>query len=293
MSLEGEPVPVRGGYLWAFRSGSGVPLILCHGGPGLWDYTKPIADLITDVAEVLRFDQRGCGLSKCGPPYTLEGAVEDLDTIRSHFGVEMPILAGHSWGASLCLVYALRHPTRVRGIIYLSGVGSDPSWEERFIARRKEQLAAWQDQRPQRLWTEMQTAAPETRERLLREYAELTWPLDFADPTFGRTQVPSMIREGAFMNVAAFPLLEEAQKELEGRTLENHVGTIQVPVLVIHGLLDPRPFESAQRLAASLPNSRFVGLEGVGHHAALEAPNRLRAEMRSFILSLASPKPLT
>jgi len=286
MSLGGEPVPVAGGYLWAFRTGSGVPLILCHGGPGLWDYTGPIAELITDIAEVVRFDQRGCGFSKCDPPYTLAGAVEDLDAVRSHFGFDSPVLAGHSWGASLCLAYALRYPGRVSALIYISGVGSDPAWQERFIARRDELLTKPQRQRLQELWSAMQTAPLGEREKLLRQHAELSWPNDFANPDFGRTQVSSILRKGTFLNTEAFSLADEAQRELEGKPLEDRLGSIQVPVLVIHGLLDPRPFESARRLADSLPKGRFVGLEGVGHHAVLEAPERLRKEMREFILGL-------
>jgi proline iminopeptidase len=291
MSLEGEPVPVTGGYLWAFRSGSGVPVILCHGGPGLWDYTKPIADLITDVAEVIRFDQRGCGLSKCGPPYTLAGAVDDLDAVRRHFEAESPVLAGHSWGASLCLAYALRYPERVRGLIYLSGVGSDPTWGEKFVARRDELLTETQRGRLKELRSTMATSPASEQDKLLREFAEISWPNDFADPDFGRTQLSSILRDGSVLNTDALAIAEEAEHELEGVPLEGKLGTLRIPALVIHGLLDPRPYETSRRLAAALPNARFVGLEGVGHHAALEAPDRLRKEMREFILGLETWSP--
>jgi proline iminopeptidase len=292
MSLSEEPVLVEGGNLWTWRSGAGGPLILCHGGPGLWDYTKPIADLIEDVAEVVRFDQRGCGRSTCGPPFTLDGAVADLDAVRDHFRMDSAIFAGHSWGATLCLAYALRHPSRVRSIIYLSGVGSDPTWSDRFRNRRDELLTASERQRLQELWSRLMDLAPDDQGPTLREYANLAWPIDFADRSFGRTKVSSILRDGAFVNLAATPLATEANARLTGDALESQLPSLRCPVLVVHGLSDPRPFDSAQRLAATLPDGKFIGLKGVGHHAMLEAPFHLQEQLRPFIRETTAHSPV-
>ncbi|MDO0936839.1 hypothetical protein QQY66_35900 [Streptomyces sp. DG2A-72] len=40
--------------LWASRSGRGEPLVLCHGGPGLWDMFEDVAALLADTATVVR-----------------------------------------------------------------------------------------------------------------------------------------------------------------------------------------------------------------------------------------------
>lgn len=291
MDPDGERVAVDGGYLTAWRSGHGAPVILCHGGPGLWDYTRPIADLFTDVAEIVRFDQRGCGRSRCGPPYTLDRAVSDVEAVRQHFQIASPILAGHSWGASLCLAYALRHPSRVRGILYLSGTGSDPNWVEGFRKRRNERLTDAGRLRLQELWGRLTESPPDTQGPTLREYAELAWPLDFGDTAFGQTQVSVLLRDGAIMNTASFGLADEASAELVGEVAEPRLRSIRSPVLVIHGTADPRPIGSAERLASLLPKGRFVGLPGVGHHAALEAPDQLRDLLRSFVREVGDPRP--
>jgi proline iminopeptidase len=57
--------------LWVERTGggSGVPLVLCHGGPGLWDYLDDVAGLLYDKTRVIRWDQRGCGRSQRRGPY--------------------------------------------------------------------------------------------------------------------------------------------------------------------------------------------------------------------------------
>ena len=38
--------------LWSLLSGTGPPLILCHGGPGMWDYLGPVAGMV-DVAQLV------------------------------------------------------------------------------------------------------------------------------------------------------------------------------------------------------------------------------------------------
>jgi pimeloyl-ACP methyl ester carboxylesterase len=57
--------------LWTTRTGTGEPLVLCHGGPGFWDTFEDLAGLLADVAAVHRWDQRGCGRSERRGPYTV------------------------------------------------------------------------------------------------------------------------------------------------------------------------------------------------------------------------------
>jgi proline iminopeptidase len=53
-------------------------------------------------------------------------AVADLEALRAHWGLPTWVVGGHSFGATLALAYALTHPDRTRGLIYLSGTGVDP-----------------------------------------------------------------------------------------------------------------------------------------------------------------------
>src|SRR5262245_46502587 len=110
-----DVVPVTaddGVALFVRRSGTGPAMVLCHGGPGLWDYFGPLASLLDDGATVVRWDQRGCGRSECAGPYTVDRMVADLDQIRAHLGIERWIVGGHSWGAQLALEYVAAHPHR-------------------------------------------------------------------------------------------------------------------------------------------------------------------------------------
>ena len=106
--IEREVVTDDGVRLWTVEDGTGPTLVLCHGGPGQWDYLGPVSSMLRDIARVVRWDQRGCGRSSPAPVQSVMRAVEDLETIRDAFGVEDWIVGGHSWGASLALQYRAR-----------------------------------------------------------------------------------------------------------------------------------------------------------------------------------------
>ena len=114
-----------GTALWTTVGGHGQPVVLCHGGPGLWDYLEDLADLLAGERTAVRYDQRGCGRSGgLDGPFTLERAVADLDQLRSTLGVERWAVLGHSWGADLALRYAVAHPERATAVVYVGGVGA-------------------------------------------------------------------------------------------------------------------------------------------------------------------------
>lgn len=102
----------------------GIPVIVLHGGPGggcspaMRRYFDPT------VYRVVLFDQRGCGRSR--PHASIEAnttwhLVADIETIRKTLEIDHFICFGGSWGATLALIYAIRHPERVRQLV-LRGV---------------------------------------------------------------------------------------------------------------------------------------------------------------------------
>jgi proline iminopeptidase len=133
-------VSSAGTRLWTVTQGSGVASLLCNGGPGCCDYLAPVAALLDDIAQIIRFEARGCGRSDAVPPYTLATSLADLEAIRRHYGVERWIVGGHSAGADLALAYALEYPEQVLGIICMSGgrVHNDRE-RHRIYSKRRDQ----------------------------------------------------------------------------------------------------------------------------------------------------------
>ncbi|WP_346731463.1 alpha/beta fold hydrolase [Actinacidiphila reveromycinica] len=75
MGADETVVADDGTRLWATRAGAEAPVLLCHGGPGLWDFLGGLAGLLADRFAVHRWDQRGCGRSQRRGPYASPGRV--------------------------------------------------------------------------------------------------------------------------------------------------------------------------------------------------------------------------
>lgn len=98
----------------------GLPVVFLHGGPGAG--VSPYHRRFFDPARyrIVLFDQRGAGKST---PYadlrnnTTWHLVSDIETIRTHLGIERWGVFGGSWGSTLSLAYSQTHPERVLGLV--------------------------------------------------------------------------------------------------------------------------------------------------------------------------------
>ena len=266
------------------RQGTGPPLVLCHGGPGLWDYLEPVADMVDDLAIVYRYDQRACGRSSGEPPFDVASAVADLEALRRHWRLDSWTVGGHSWGASLALAYALEHPDRTAGLIYLSGTGVDPVWHSEYHANQAALLTPDERLRLDELKGEIFYASGEERRALDRELCEIVWSTDFGDRSRARELARSLWRDDVQINHRVNRELgEDARRVFESESLRQRLAQLQVPALVAHGEADPRPLWIAADLATRLPRAHFVPLAGVGHFPWLEQPDLLRRTLRVFL----------
>jgi proline iminopeptidase len=124
-----------GHTLYWEEHGSGIPIVVCHGGPGgsLNRATLKLLDLRR--WRVILFDQRGCGLStprdstKANTTWEL---VADMERLREACGLEKWAIWGGSWGTTLALAYASRHGDRVLGMV-LRGVCLMEPWEQEWL----------------------------------------------------------------------------------------------------------------------------------------------------------------
>ena len=98
----------------------GKPAVFLHGGPG--SGCSPDHRRLFDPERycVLLFDQRGCGRST--PAASLENnttwhLVDDMERLRTMLGLEHWLVFGGSWGSTLALAYAQKHPQRVSALV--------------------------------------------------------------------------------------------------------------------------------------------------------------------------------
>ena len=123
--------------LWTTVSGTGMPVLFFNGGPGCDDYLEPVAELIDERCQVIRFEPRGCGRSDWDGHYDLDTLLQDAEVIREAYGCDRWLLLGHSYGPNVALAYALRHPSRTIGLIGIAGgkIVDDRSWSETYHER--------------------------------------------------------------------------------------------------------------------------------------------------------------
>lgn len=263
--------------LWASRQGQGEPLVLCHGGPGLWDMFEDVAGMLDDLATVVRWDQRGCGRSeRCADFWTTDRFVADLEAVRRHFALDRIVLLGHSWGAQLALSYALAHPERVAALVYVSGTGINPvsDWrgpfEENFLARLGEV--------PERLarWRELPDGG--------RERAVLQWSIEFEDRERALEHAGRMADPWFEINFECNRVLNTETKQTWG-TPELYAACqdLDLPVLIVDGERDIRPRSAVDSLERALPQVRRVILPDAGHLPWVEDPKGFREALAAAL----------
>lgn len=103
------------------------PIVLLHGLRSYAMTWEPVAAALADRHRVIALDHRGRGDSAWDPEgrYTTEAYVSDLEQFVDGLGLERFVLIGHSMGGTNTIVYAARHPERVRlAVIEDIGPGS-------------------------------------------------------------------------------------------------------------------------------------------------------------------------
>lgn len=287
--------PVSEGHLDAGRGvrlgyrivGSGPDtLIIIHGGPGLtFDYLAADFEPLAARHALVFYDQRGSGRSTLVSDSAALGAeryAEDLEAVRRHLRLERVNLLGHSWGAAVVALYAAKYPARLGRLLIVAGVpltmaGLEQSFGAMHAARDTAEVARMDAAMTARRADPGDHAA-------CRAYYALWFRPFFADPaSAGRSRgdvcagsAESMRNKMASVDRYVFPSL--------GRyDLRPMMRSMRAPTLIVHGSEDPLLVEFAREWAATLPESRLLVLEGIGHFPYVEAPDRFFRAVDRFL----------
>lgn len=239
------------------------PVVLLHGGPGLWTDFDDLVHLLDRVGVVHSYDQRGCGRSISAPGVevhqTMDDAVADLEALRRHWGHDCWVVVGHSFGADLALAYAAAHPESTVAVAHLAGRGIGDRTAERAEQRRRlgdlaprlDELTATRD----RSWKDEV------------EWRQLSWISDYADLDTGWQHSRAQATADLPINLYANHLLSPADANVIG-----WAAATSCPVFFIHGSADPRPVGNVLDLAARTPRPRKRVIQGAGHFPWVERP---------------------
>jgi pimeloyl-ACP methyl ester carboxylesterase/DNA-binding CsgD family transcriptional regulator len=240
---------------WA-TSGRGPPLVKAANWLSHLEHDwrspvwKPMLERLGRHHTIVRYDERGCGLSdRDVDDLSFDAWVRDLETVVDAAGLERFPLLGISQGGPIAIAYAVRHPERVSRLIlygtYARGrLRRDPSpavIEEAEMLVRLIEVGWGKDVDAYR-----------------RVFASLFWPEASPEElkAFAELQRVSASAETAARIVEGFDRVD----------VSGLAPAVAVPTLVLHVEGDARiPFEEGRSLASLIPAASFVTLPGVNH----------------------------
>lgn len=245
-------------------------VVLIHGGPGGFDhsYFKPAFGRLSEHAQVVYLDLRGHGRSDWGDArtWTFEACADDIRYLCDAVGIRRPIVLGHSMGAPIVLLYAVRHPGHAAGLVVQSG------------------FARWD---PARLVEGFRgVAGDEVAELAGRSFAGERVSDDEDDRVYAAfgPHLPDAEREA---HTPKNPELNEQGMDLIRRLdIVGQLGRVESPTLVCVGELDPvTPVAAAQEIVDALPEgiAQFEVVGGAGHFTWLDAPEGYWAIIVEFV----------
>lgn len=201
--------------------------------------------------------------------FTLEECALCLRQILDELGIEQCVLVGNSWGGMMGGVFAALYPQRTRAAILMNCTGSAAG-----IAQKIEFFAM----------VSVLRHLSQVPDRIVGRAVKA-----FAGPTteHNKPDVVAFIRDtvaGVNPRSVCWAIESVVPRRVDQRQL---LGAVRVPVLVVAGDED-RTFAVAetQAMAAAIPGAKFAVLNDVGHLAALEAPQRVNAQIESFLAEL-------
>ena len=276
-------------YLEQSGKRGGIPVVFVHGGPG--GGSAPAQRRFFDPAKyhIILFDQRGCGRSR--PHASLDNnttwhLINDMEMIRKALDLEKWILFGGSWGSTLSLLYAQKHPSRVLAMV-LRGI---------FMSRQQE--LQWFYQHGTRMlfpdaWEAFEAFIPEQErdDMISAYYRRLTgddeelrleaarrwsvWETSsvtlIPDPAH-RARSESADFALAFARIEAHYFMHGSFLEADNQIIRDADIVRHIPTWIVQGRYDAIcPPGNAWDLAKALP-SADLRLIPVAGHSAFEAP---------------------
>jgi pimeloyl-ACP methyl ester carboxylesterase/DNA-binding winged helix-turn-helix (wHTH) protein len=237
-------------------SGEGDPLVkaanwMTHLG---YDVDSPVwrhwLDALTGRGQLVRYDERGCGLSDWEvPTFGFEQWVQDLELVVDALALDRFPLLGVSQGGAVAIAYAARHPERVSRLVLVGAYA-----QGRFARARNDE--------------ERRAAS------LDLDLARVGWAQQ--DPAFRQVFASQFMPDGTRDEWNAFDDLQRRTTSPANavRFLETFA-TIDVtrearevscPTLILHSRGDARvPLACASELASLISDSRLTALRSRNH----------------------------
>lgn len=271
-------VPTDAGDLAGWVAGTGSPVLVLHGGPGLgYEYMDVVCDELLPDFRVATFQQRGLEPSTLEGPFTIDQAIADVVSVIDAQGWSRALVVGHSWGGHLALRFAAAHPERLHGALAIEpmgvvGDGGVAAFQAELLAR----IPKDKRERLQEL-DKLEEAGEATDLDSLEAYA-ITWPAYFADPEQAPPPRRPRLADEPFVQLVA-----EINNELA--EVASALAATTVRYAVLAGAASPIPWGQAARATSELsPTAVLTIVPSAGHFVWHEAPGCVRRALQALAL---------
>jgi proline iminopeptidase len=276
-------------YWEACGNPNGKPALVLHGGPGSGCTPGARRYFNPDLYRIVLFDQRGSGRST---PHaseaktdlsanTTDHLVADIELLRRHLGIERWLLRGASWGTTLALVYAERHPERATEMV-LNSVATTTPWEVDWITRGVGAFfpQAWERFRDNVPEAEragnladayhhlLMNPDPAIHEKAARDWCDWEMAIESVHPNHAlNPRYESSTFRLGFARLVTHYWRHVAWLE-DGALLRDAGRLAHIPGILIHGRLDlGTPLVTPWRLSRYWPGSELIVVDAAGHDA--------------------------
>lgn len=281
--------------IWTRRVGDGpIKLLVLPGGPRCsHEYFEVFEDfLLSRGVELIYYDPLGTGASvrpEDASRWTMQGFVEEVETVRAALGLEDFYMLGHSAGGWIAIEYALTHPGHLRGLILSNTNASIRSWLE-----NTDQVVA--EEAPPDVTAKLRDCKArgdgECYAKLSDPYMDKRyldvepriWPTPVFVACFGSGSNAKM--EEATLGVWPFQLLGSMSKWDRWKELDQ----IHVRTLVIGSKRDIHAPADIARMAARIPGAKLAMLERGSHFSMYDNQDAYFAALTGFLESVEAAR---
>jgi 3-oxoadipate enol-lactonase len=240
----------------------GLPILMIHEMGGCLESWDRLAPLLSNDHQLVRYDQRGHGVSEKVRTMTLDELIADALAVANAFALERFATLGCAVGGAVALGLAARQPKRCPAVIALAPATIIPEARKAVALARADALIA-------------EGIRPGVDAALMRSYA----PALRGDA--------SLFENVRAMRLGADPNGHAAMlRMLAGLDMRAELGSIRAPSLLLGGRHDgDRPPEHLAEVASLIPGASFRVVES-GHLMALQAPADVANEILGFLAEL-------
>ena len=237
-------------------------IVLLHGSNADLHTWQPWVDILKEDYRVIRYDQRGHGLTGPAPDgdYSAAGFGRDIDAVTEALGVDTFTLAGNSMGGWIAMDYAMRKPWRLDALVLVDAAGAP-------VKREGGGNLAF-------TLAGMPVVGDLLSQLLPRSLVEKSFRQSVSNKAIVTDEAVDR-----YWELARYPGNREAtrQRFSTPRTsfAAEDAAQVRVPTLVMWGKEDSLiPYAAGEWYAQHLPNATLVAYDGIGHIPMEEAPEQ-------------------